>query len=80
MSIHATRNSKKRTTSKKRGLKRVGYSPKSPAVARHMALNKAVKKYGVLRTLRRLKSMKKRSNMKRTYKRDINFVKRSHFN
>jgi hypothetical protein len=69
---------------KKGKLKAVGYDATAAAPARHTALDKAVKKYGRLSTLRKLNAIAvytKRTapSRSRTYKTDRNYVKKSYF-
>jgi hypothetical protein len=69
---------------KKGELKAVGYDATASAPARHAALDKAVKKYGRLSTLRKLNAIAvytKRTvpSRSRTYKTDRNYVKKSYF-
>lgn len=69
---------------KKGELKSVGYDATAKASARHAAINKAVKKYGRLSTLRKLNAIAvytKRTapSRSKTYKTDMHYVQKKHF-
>ena len=66
---------------KKGSLVAVGYSVKAPATRRHAAVDRAIRKYGKLSTLRKLNAVavytRKRSPaLSRTFKSDVRYVQR----
>lgn len=68
---------------KKDELKNLGYSTSKSAVSRHRALNKSVKKYGALKTFRKLNAVatlnKNRApSVSKVFLRDREWVKRTH--
>jgi hypothetical protein len=68
---------------KKDELKKLGYSTSKSAVSRHRALNKSVKKYGALKTFRKLNAVatlnKNRApSVSKVFLRDREWVKRTH--
>lgn len=68
---------------KKDELKNLGYSTFKSALSRHRALNKSVKKYGALKTFRKLNAVatlnKNRApSVSKVFLRDREWVKRTH--
>ena len=68
---------------KKNELVNLGYSTKKSAVARHRALNKSVKKYGALKTFRKLNAVatlnKNRApSVSKVMLTDRNWVRKTH--
>lgn len=65
-------------------LKNLGYDPMAPASKRHEAIDKSVKRYGKVSTLRKLNAIAtytKRTNPSRskTYRTDVHYVQKFHF-